>query len=238
MKLLFIKSAFAILFLSPQFLHACLPHEIYVRSHQVSSYDRSDGKKVREYPRSGHCRELPRTNYFQDSSSQKFKSLSTKLKKWNDTEKAQVSKQISKLPTWLAKYTIKEMLRANSDGTENPASSIPFTKTILFYDAFFKSSDQTNIIIHELAHIPLWDLEVLQIEDFARLSGWEIKKTRDSTVTRIPHKKFIIPDSGESISEDFANHIEVYYSSPERLKVHNLKSFQFIDKLIKQKEKP
>ena len=176
MILLLTKSAMVLLFLIPQLLYGCLPHEIYVKSHQVDSYQRSDGTHVKEYVRSGYCRELPRTNYFKDSSKQNFKSISPKLKKWTEIEKGLISKQISNLPPWLAKYAIKEMLRADSDGTKNPASSIPLTKTILVYDAFFKSNDQKSILIHVMAHIALWDLEVTRVEGFSRVSGWEIKK--------------------------------------------------------------
>lgn len=228
----------AIFFLSPQLLHACLPHEIYVKPHKVNLYKRADETKVREYLRSGHCRELQRESYFRDLSSQKFKSISPKLKKWGDAEKAITTKYMSQLPVWLAKYAINEMLRADTDGTKNPASSIPLTKTILLYDAFFKSNDQKNILIHEMAHIALWDIEVAQVENFARLSGWDLKKTKNSDIKRSPPQKVLLPDSVESISEDFTNHIEIYYSAPERLKSHNIELFKFIDQLIKQKEKP
>lgn len=222
----------------PKSVLACLPHEIYVKSHHVDSYQRSDGTQVKEYFRSGHCRELQRTNYFVDSTTQTFKGISPKIKKWNSAEQALVTKQISLLPPWLAKYAIKEMLRADSDGTINPASSIPLTKTILIFDTFFNQKDPKFVILHEMAHIALWDLEVSQVEEFARASGWDLKATKNSSITQKPPSKLLLPDSAESISEDFANHVEIYYSSPQRLKNHNLNSFQFIDKLIKQKEKP
>lgn len=233
MVLLLIRCVLVMLLASPQLVYACLPHEIYIRSHEVNSYQKTDGTKVREFHRSGHCRELQRSNYFRDSSSQKFKGISPRLKKWSETEKTLITKQMSLLTSWPANYKISEMLRTDTDGTLNPASSIPFTKTILIYDAFFKHDDKKHIIIHELAHIALWDLEKTQVEEFARVSGWDI-----SGVQRTPPKKVLLSDSVEGISEDFANHIEVFYSSPDRLKVHNPKSYQFIEKLIKQKEKP
>lgn len=232
------RYALLILFACPQLIYACLPNEVYIKSHDVNSYQRTDGTIVREFHRSGYCRELKRSNYFRDSSSQKFRGISPKLKKWNESEKVLISKFMASLPAWLSKYAINEMLRADTDGTINPASSIPFTKTILIYDAFFKNKDQKHVIIHELAHIALWDLETTQVEDFARISGWDIKKDKNSSTQRTPPKKVILPDSVEGISEDFANHVEIYYSSPERLKAHNPKSFQYIDQLIKQKEKP
>ena len=237
MTSLLIRSGLVILAFSPLALHACLPHEIYVRSHEVDSYQRSDGTEVKEYHRSGYCRELQRSNYFRDSSTQRFKSISPKLKKWEATEKALVTKQMLLLPPWLAKYSLNEILRADTDGTKNPASSIPLTKTILIYDAYFKNTDQKHVILHEFAHIALWDLEKTQVEKFAKISGWVIK-VKDSSIQRNPPLKLLLPDSFETVSEDFANHIEVYYSSPRRLKAHNPESFQFIDKLIKQKEKP
>ncbi len=219
-------------------LFACLPFEIYIRSQKVNSYHRADGTFVREYYRGGYCRDLPRENYFADSTAQAFKSISPKIKKWTPAEKALVTKHISLLPQWLANYALQEVLRADTDGTSNPASSIPLTKTMLIFDSFFKNKDQRYIILHELAHIALWDLEASRVEEFAKTSGWNINVTRNSSITRIPPVKLLLPDSAESISEDFANHVELYYSSPQRLKAHNLKSYQCIDKIIKQKEKP
>jgi len=234
---LIVKHVLLLWALMPLSLFACLPHEIYVRSHNVETYRRSDGTFVKEHFRSGHCRDLPRSNYFADTSSQTFKNISPKIKKWTNAEKALVSKQMSLLPPWLAKYTVKEILRADSDGTSNPASSIPLTKTILIFDHFFKLKDQ-YVILHEMAHIALWDLEVSLVEEFASASGWVINTTKNLPITRTPPRKLLLPDSSESISEDFANHVEIYYSSQQRLKAHNPKSYQFIDKLIKQKEKP
>lgn len=222
----------------PLSLFACLPHEIYIKSHHVESYRRSDGTFVKEHFRSGHCRDLPRSNFFADKSSQTFKNISPIIKKWTNSEKTLVLRQVSLLPPWLAKYAVKEFLRADSDGTSNPASSIPLTKTILIFDSFFKHNDQRHVILHEMAHIALWDLAVSQVQEFASASGWVIKTSKTLSINRTPPRKLLLPDSSESISEDFANHVEIYYSSQQQLKAHNSKSYQFIDKLIKQKEKP
>lgn len=142
-------------FFFPKLLLACLPNEIYVSAHNVETYQRSNGTFVKKHFRSGHCRELERTNYFAETSSETFKGISPKIKKWEIAEKALVTKHMSLLPAWLAKYGTKEILRADSDGTSNPASSIPLTKTILIFDSFFKHSDQKYVILHEIAHIAL-----------------------------------------------------------------------------------
>ena len=221
----------------PSTVLACLPYQIYVKTHKVDSYTRSDGTRVKEYLRSGFCRDLPLHNYFQDTTNQKFKNISPKIKHWNASEKATIHKHITTLPSWLAKYTIGEMLRADSDGSKNPASSIPITKTMLIYDAFFRANNQQSIVIHEMSHIALWDLEITEVEKFAKASGWLIKRKNNST-QRIPPHKLLVPDSAESISEDFANHIETYYSAPESLKRHNREAFEFIVNFIQKKEKP
>ncbi len=224
-----------IMLLIPGFALACLENQIYVREHQVAPYVRVDQTPVSGYRRNGYCRDLDIENYFQDNSSQKIKGSSLKLKKWSEAEKKIVQSHIDKLPKWLGRYRFGEVLRAETDGTRNPAATVPYTKTIIFFDPFFKSKNQRDILIHEVSHIAVWDLDVSAAEEFAAVSGWS---TNENQTKRFPPTNPIKADSVKSVTEDFANHIEIYYSNEGILRKHNPKAHEFIRKLVLQKENP
>lgn len=67
------------------------------------------------------------------------------------------------------------------------------------------------------AHLALSDFSDV-IREFWQLSGWIFVKELN---IKLPPTKLIINDSAESISEDFANHIEVYHFKPAYLKSQN-----------------
>ena len=234
MKCLLTYLALIVLVIPSQAL-GCLENQIYNREHQVAPYSRADQTPVSGYKRRGYCRELSAENYFQDKSSQNIKGAPLKLKKWSEAEKNTVQSQIDRLPTWLRRYRFGEVLRAQTDDTANPASTIPSTKTIIIFDQFFNEKNQQDIIIHEVAHIAVWDLDASDAEQFATVSGRSIDLKKKQ---RLPPSNPLMPDSVDSISEDFANHIEIYYANEEILKKHNPKVHEFIRKLVQQKENP
>jgi hypothetical protein len=221
-----------ILFSSTLFANICGPHEIYIREQWVESYQKEDGTRVKAHSRKAHCRELERTNYFKDSTDQKFKNIKTKIKKWKPEEKKIIDDVLKKIPEWLKKYVLAETLRANSDGTQNPASSIALTKTLIIFDKFFQSPNKTQIIAHEIAHITILDLTEKELKDFAAASGWIIDRSKG---IKIPPNELIKPDSNESVVEDYANHIEMYHYEPDKLKRLNSRSFQIIDEIVKKR---
>jgi hypothetical protein len=45
-----------------------------------------------------------------------------------------------------------------------------------------------------------------------------------------------MPDSVNSVGEDFANQIEIFHSNPEKLLQFNPQTFQLIKELINQEE--
>lgn len=53
----------------------------------------------------------------------------------------------------------------------------------------------------------------------------------------MPPQKLLLPDSTESPSEDFANHVETYSENPEKIKQLNINSFNILEAIIKNKEK-
>jgi len=221
------------LIISSAFAFPCGPHEIYVREQLIKAYTKNDGTKVAAHSRKAHCRELTRINYFLNETKQIFKGVKTNIKKWSPEEKKIVEEHLAKLPFWLKKYALSEILRGDIGGNAlNPAAAIPLTKTLIIFDRFFKSSNKQDIISHEISHIAIYEIDPETIATFSRASGW----VKNDDGTRTPPSKLLFNDSENSISEDFANHVEVYYSSRERMLTFNPLSFLVIQQIIQSKE--
>lgn len=223
------------LFLCPSISFACKPSEIHVREQWIAPYTKSDGIKVSAHIRSEHCRDIISHNYFQDSAKG-LKGFKGKLKTWTKSEKKLVLLELEKLPSWLKLYKVANFLRSSvhEGNPNNPALTFPANKTIVLFDAFFSSSKQKNILLHEIAHIAIWDLDPTKLHDFFISNEWIYQKAKGPT----PPTKVLIPDSSHSPSEDFANTLEVYYSNPKLLKEFNPKSFLILEEIIKSKENP
>jgi hypothetical protein len=222
-----------ILFSSLVFAGPCGPHEVYVREQWIKTYTKSDGTKVSAHSRDAHCREIERSNFFQDSSNQKFTNIKAKIKKWNGTDKSIVEDTLALLPPWLSKYHLKEILRGDVGGHPlNPAASFSPTRTLLIFDRFFKELDKRAVVIHEMAHIAFPSIDPTLKFEFGLAAGWNI----DSDYKLTPPSKLLMPDSKDSIEEDLTNHIEIFYSDPSRLMTFNSLAFLTIKKIIESKE--
>jgi len=223
-----------LLFSTVIFASVCSPHEIYVRKQWIESYNKTDGTNVSAHSWKAHCRELTRFNYYQDSTTQTFKKIKTNIKKWKPEEKNVVDEYLAKLPKWLKNYRLGEELRGDVGGNaHNPAAGIPLTRTLIIFDKFFEAPDKLAVLIHEVGHLSILDLTNEEMAGFAKSSGWIIDRKKN---IKIPPKVLIIPDSSESVSEDYANHIELYYSNATLLKKLNSASFSFIERIIKKRE--
>jgi hypothetical protein len=229
------KGLLVLVLIKPFFSWACPPNEIHVREQWINSYTRGDGTFVSGHPRSEHCREIQGENYFQDSSSNEFKSFKGKFKPWSSLEKNTLNNELDKLPPRLKKYKIANFLRSNTHvgNHRNPAITYPDSKTIILFDAFFSSSDKQSILLHEISHIAAWDIDPVELQHFFISNGWIYIPGQSPK----PPTTVIIPDSVNSPSEDFSNSIETYYSDPEKLKRFNPKSFSIIEQIIKSMEK-
>lgn len=161
------KWILVLVLLRPLAALACLPNEVHIRKQWINTYTKEDGTKVSAHSRSEHCRVIIGHNYFQDSSSKKFKGIKN-FKKWKESEKALLDKNLGELPSWLKKYKLTEVLRADTqDGNpDNPAMTIPATKTLIVFDKFFSRSNKQNVIVHELAHIAVWDIDPVALKAF------------------------------------------------------------------------
>jgi hypothetical protein len=222
-----------LLFSTAIFASVCGPHEIYVREQWVDAYTKLDGTKVTAHSRNAHCREIERSNYFQDSTKQRFKNIKPRIKKWNDTEKKVVQENLALLPPWLSKYYLAEILRGDVGGSpKNPAASFVSTRTLLIFDRFFKEKDKRSIVIHEMAHIAFPSIDPVLKLEFIHASGWTI----DSEFKPVAPQKLLIPDSKDSIDEDFSNYLETFYIDQARLMTFNPLAFLAIKKIIESKE--
>ena len=205
----------------------CKPYEIYIRGQWIDSYTKLNGTKVSAHPRDAHCREVERSNYFQDSTKQTFKNIKPKIKRWTATEKKIVQENLALLPPWLSKYYIAETLRGDIGGNpKNPAASVSLTRTLLIFDQFFKEKDKRAVIIHEMAHIALPSIDPELKLEFALSSGWKFSENNEL----IPPSKLLMPDSKDSINEDLTNYIEAYYTDSNRLMTFNSLSFLSVKK--------
>jgi hypothetical protein len=224
---------FLILFSSLVFAEPCAPQEIYVREQWINAYPKSDGTKVTAHTRNAHCREIERSNYFQDSSNQNFANINPKIKKWNANDKNIVQETLALLPPWLSKYHLAEILRGDVGGSpRNPAASFAPTRTLLIFDQFFKEKDKRSIIIHEMSHIAFPSIDPIHKLEFIHASGW----TTDSAFRPVAPQKLLTPDSKDSIDEDFANYLETFYKDEARLMTFNPLAFLIIKKIIDSKE--
>jgi len=221
------------LFISNTFALTCDPHEIYIREQKIDTYTKLDGTKVSAYPREAHCREIERTNYFQNSTHQNFSNIKPKIKKWSAAEKIIVQQYLSLLPPWLSKYHLAEILRGDAGGhPENPAASIAPTRTLLIFDRFFKEKNKRAVIIHEMAHIAFTSIDPIHKIEFIRTSGWTV----DNNFEPVPPQKLLMPDSKNSIDEDFSNYVEAFYLDQNRLMIFNPLAFLALKKIIESKE--
>ncbi len=54
--------------------------------------------------------------------------------------------------------------------------TIPATKTLIIFDKFFPMANKKEIIIHEMSHIAVWDIDPLQLKEFFMSRGWAYEK--------------------------------------------------------------
>ena len=213
---------------------ACGPGEIFVRAHSVSPYTRGDGVAVSGYDRGESCRELLAHYEFNDKDPELSVSK-YKIIPWRAEEQKIVEGLLAKLPVWLQKYKLQKILRAKYSpaNIENPAITLPASKVLIINNSFFKRKDQLAILTHEMAHVAVLDCNSEDVKKLLQSSGWILKGGKAAT----PPTNLLLPDSKTSRSEDFANHVEIFYSDPVRLKNFNLSSYEILRSIIDRKEK-
>lgn len=213
----------------------CESYQIFIRSQNVYRYKKKDGTLVKRHFRKAHCRSLSATLYFKDGTQNSYKNLKPHLKAWSSNEKAIFEKHLALTPKWLKKYALQEVLRASfDDNHKSPAATVPAARTMILYDGFFKATNKTSILTHELAHFAFHSLSDPEVEDFYTASGWTVIERPIKVVTA--PKELIIEDSIKSVSEDFSNYIEVFYVDPKKLNSFNPKIIPILNEIIKRRD--
>lgn len=214
--------------------HSCKLDEIFISGHQVQAHIRSDSVKVEKFYRKSHCRKFAKFNYFSNRDNILSKEFETKFKSWTKSDQKLIKKLLTTLPTWLKRYKLNKILRASSiqDQPKNPALIVPKSKTLIISDNFFKRKNQKDVLIHEISHVAVFDVERSLLLKFFETGGWSYSKSSKPT----PPDDVILADSKDSPSEDFANWVELYYTNPVKLKTKNSKQYQILDKIIRDLE--
>ena len=216
-------------------VYSCGVEEIFITGHQVEGYVRSDGVKVQSYYRKSYCRKIEKINFFTDQDSNLSKAYKIKFKQWKKSENKLIESLLGQLPNWLKRIKLSKILRSSiiQGEARNPALIIPKAKTLIISDNFFARKNKKAVLIHEMSHIGVLDVDPSLLLRFFKAGGWSYTKGRNPS----PPEKVIIGDSIYSPSEDFANWVELYYTNPKRLKKFNEKQYQVLDKIIMMMEK-
>lgn len=216
-------------------VYSCGVDEIFITGHHVAGYVRSDGANVESYYRRSHCRKIEIFNYFTDKDSSLSKAYKTKFKEWKKSEQKVVEDLLEQLPAWLKRYKLSKILRTNiiQGQARNPALIIPKLKTMIISDNYFKRKNQKGILIHEMSHIGVLDVDPNLLLNFFKAGGWTYAKGLNPS----PPDKVIMDDSVDSPSEDFANWVELYYTNLKKLETFNKNQYQALKRIITIMEK-
>lgn len=215
--------------------YSCGVDEIFVTGHHMEEYVRSDGVKVEPYYRKSHCRKIEKLNYFTNGNTELSRKFEAKFKKWEKFEQKLIEDLLKELPPWLKRYKLSKILRSSVilGQVNNPALIIPKSKTMIISDNYFKRKNQKGILIHEMSHIGVLDVDPSLLLKFFKAGGWYYTKGRNP----LPPGKVIMSDSVDSPSEDFANWVELYYTNPKKLKKFNKNQYQTLKRIITIMEK-
>lgn len=154
----------------------CNEFEVHVSAHDVEAYHRQDGTPVSGSNRSAHCREIyPGSKTWAEG----FKDFSLanwpydeKFKPWTKVEKATILKIISSWPSTFQDIQGISLYRAvKSRFKNNPGASLPKANAIIVYDDFFKLTNPSRVLSHELAHIHILNLPPAKLELVLLKSG-------------------------------------------------------------------
>ncbi|MDH4467508.1 MAG: hypothetical protein QE271_05570 [Bacteriovoracaceae bacterium] len=118
-------------------------------------------------------------------------------------------------------------------GDEIRSSTRLKIKIASLYDQFFKATNKKEIIAHEFSHLHYEKWNKKDLEEFARLSGWTYKRENEKIVD-FPPEKLIQADSDLDKEEDFSNYFGLFMTTPEVVKNHNPKVYEFFNKRFKK----
>jgi hypothetical protein len=208
-----------ILFIPKAYSVECQWWQIKVSASDVDKHPRQQ-TTVRQHPRAGHCRNKWKDadihiKQFSDKPIIGWSHKGEVFKKWTRDEIQIILEILPTLPAWteIPNYNFRRAKDSKYKG--NPATSELINKSIILYDQFFKEKNKKSIIVHESSHHIYKKLGPDGVKEFVDLSGWKLEVDKAGKVYEIPPKVLIKPDSSVSKEEDFSNHVEEFYTSPE-----------------------
>jgi hypothetical protein len=210
---------FLILYIPSAYSVECQWWQIKVSASDVDKHPRQQ-TTVRQHPRIEHCRNKWKDadiyiKQFKDDPIIGWSHKGEVFKKWSRDEIQLVLEILPTLPSWTESRNYNFRRAKNSMYKGNPATSELVKESIIIYDQFFKVQNKKSVIVHESSHHIYQNLGPNGVSDFVDLSGWKLEVDKAGKVYEIPPKVLIKPDSSVSKEEDFSNHVEEFYVSPE-----------------------
>lgn len=226
-----------ILFIPSAYSVECQWWQTKVSASVVDKHPRQQ-TTVREHPRGEHCRNKWRDadihiTQFKDDPIIGWSHKGEVFKKWSRDEIQLILEILPILPSWTEIQNYNFRRAKDSIYRGNPSTSELVHKSIIFYDQFFRERNKKSVIVHESSHHIYKNLGPDGVKEFADLSGWELEVDKTGKVFEIPPKVLIKPDSSVSIDEDFSNHVEEFYVSPETHAKRYPKIHQFLKGKLK-----
>ena len=200
----------------------CTKWEILIKAHEVQAYERKDGVEVEQSKRKTHCRaKFPHVEDWQDKFTDKalseWPNKQESFKSWSQLEKEVVLKFLNEQPKVFRDFNGITFLRGiKSISKGNPASSVKKLNAIALFDDFFNSKEKSQILSHEFSHLYMVELNEEKVTELTYEMGWRLKNGVE--FIRLDSYPLVKEDSGVDISEDLANHFELYLHKPDKLK--------------------
>ncbi len=116
-----------------------------------------------------------------------------------------------------------------SEYENNPATSIPETKTIVLYGSAIKSETK-RVLIHELAHFLYESLSQEERRSYWRASEWFQVNINQPPISILTH--FSEEDGARGTDEDFANNVEHFFEEHDKLKKDFKDIYSWLEKFF------
>ena len=234
------KIIFSLIILSTPLASYALECEWWQSKVSASDVDKHPRQQttVRQHSRSEHCRNKWKDadiyiKQFKDDPIIGWSHKEEVFKKWSLEEIKLILEILPTLPSWAEVKNYNFLRAKDSIHKGNPATSELVSKSIIFYDLFFKEKNKKSVIVHESAHHIYKKLGPQGVNEFVDLSGWKLEVDKAGKVYEIPPKDLIKADSSVSKEEDFSNHVEEFYVSPEEHVKKYPKIHQFLKGRLK-----
>ncbi len=207
-----------------------------VKATTVKQHTR-ESHSVSSHSRKAHCRAtFPKVEKWHTQFSDKLISdwpiKGEAFKSWAQTEKEIILQILSEQPLVFRNFNDVKFFRGEkSKHKNNPSTTVKTLNAITLYDDFFKSSEKSRIISHEMAHLYLHHLDKEKIANFAYELGWR-ENPKNGALVHLPNYSLLKSDSDQSLTEDITNHLEDYLHEPKKLNKKFPTRYKMIRELV------